>query len=172
VTLVGASELGVVPSFPAGAMNGSLLPIRDASIASPPTPCSSAQSTIVPLYGLQQSEMGSHAGFNAVPYPDHRRPSVVIDSVTGTRPFAALPLLPAKLTADEPDPLSRPLSLYPTTRRFAPAFLSIALLMSCDFGNPDPYIQTARSHGRKPASSRRTWRTHRVEARAGARRTH
>src|SRR5690606_39229182 len=54
---------------------------RHPSIFSAPVPCLSTFSATVPTKGLRARQIGSHAGFNAVPQPCHWRAAAVAGRV-------------------------------------------------------------------------------------------
>ena len=57
------------------------VPTLHPSTLIPPVPCLSTFSATVPQSGLRATMIGSQAGFNAVPQPDHRRAASVAGAV-------------------------------------------------------------------------------------------
>ena len=117
-----------------------------------PVPYRVTFAATVPTRGFRATITGSHAGFSAVPHPDHCCASAVAGAVT-SRSFVALPLSPSACSIPKvlPDPM--PAVFCPITARSAPAARSIAFDTSSDFGKPDPYSQHTTSRISHPASS-------------------
>src|SRR5690554_3770080 len=126
----------------------SSVPTLHSSMFIPPTPYFNMFCATVPSNGFLAITIGSNAGLSAVPQPSH----CFASSVDGIVILALLPApAPTFIVSIFLNFLFFIFLFSPTTSLSAPKRLSIALLMSCDLGNPLPYNHAIISLISKPA---------------------